>query len=122
MYICDVINTVIEMKKYKNAGNSSIIINLLKKKVGVDIKNLTEYKKDNRDIYIVPEDSAYLADGISKLSMRIHCKNREISKKMYTCLKNEGYKIVWLDFFGGHRAFLLSKNPSDNYKIYGYYY
>ena len=97
------------------------IINLVKKKLKIDIAPLTHYKKDSRGIYQIPETSAYITLSPSKINYTVYSRSRENCKKMHALIKKEGYYAVWIDVFGGHRVFWIAKNPTENYKKYKLY-
>lgn len=108
------------MKLYKNVASMNEIINLVKKELKVKIAPLSFYKKDERGIYKIPPDSAYIKEDIST-HYSIYCKDRVICKKIHALLKSKDYYVVWINIFGGHRIFWLAINPLENKKKYDTY-
>ncbi len=108
------------MRNYKDATDSNEIARLVSKKLKVKIAPLTSYKQDERKIYQIPFGSASIDDG-NQITNYVYCKDREICKKIYTFLKKEGYYVKWLRAFGGHKIFMLAKEPTKSYKEYGQY-
>ena len=105
--------------KYKKASSMTEIIDLVKKKIKINIGALSSYKKNSSGIHQIPYGSAYVQVGPTYYA--VYCKDRVICKKIYTLLKEEGYYVKWIHIFGGNRVFWVGRNPEENFKKYGVY-